>query len=238
MPLSRSIVMDHAPIRGKTLEPYISVWEYGDLAPVHQTLTISNTATAIAKGATTIPLAAAVQGVINAGQFLTFFDADGIEKLVQLSAKASDGDTNLTVFAVPEAIPDEMTADFPAYISDRTSSDVSRSYNNSTFTTFNTGGATDGTPTGNEKSVSLNGIYYFFDSGYRTAKYCAENEKYAYLEVRKQPPNSSYATGESIKGRALITSLNESGSVDGFVEAGIEASFMGVVTELAPTPTA
>jgi hypothetical protein len=222
----------HAPVEGKATEIYVAVLPKGKRTkPIKSTLT----ATAAAKGATSITVAGLI-GIIQKGQYLMFVGTDGEEFLCQVNTTTEANATSLTVVVLPEAIPTGAIAEFPTYIWDRKSADLDRSYNFSGVTTFNTGGSQDGIITGVEKKISLPGLYYFKNAGYKTIKWCAENDREFWM-IREMPaPTDGYTAGDRIEGPAVCTGIKEGAPDDGFVNADMDITLLGKIVETDPVP--
>lgn len=227
-------IATHPPVEGKGVELYVAVLPKGRRKkPVACLLTTGGAA----KGATALPVTGLV-GAIQKGQYLLFATTDGDEFICQVSATSADAATSLTVFPLPEAIPAGATGQYPTYIWDRKSADLNRSYKFSGVTTFNTGGSQDGIVTGVEKTTSLPGIYYSKNAGYRTIKWCSENDREFWF-IRAMPaPSDEYTEGDRIEGPAICTGIKEGAPDEGFVTQDIDITFLGKAIELEPTPTA
>lgn len=190
------------------------------------------------KGATTVTLHSALTGQINAGQFLCYYDfGTGEERLVEVTANADVGATSLTVAPLKEALYAGMVAEYPPYLWDRTDASTDRSYTDATVTTFNTGGAVDGVPTTIEKTMSLPGIYYYYNAAYWTALKSAEDQAFIYVKRRRPAPGTGFIHGGITEGRALVTSAPDAAPADNFVNADLEIAFRGSTTETAALAT-
>jgi hypothetical protein len=208
------------------------------IKPTKQSLKIvtANDAPTIAKNATSIPLEVPVDGLIPKGQYFLFKDADGIERLAQLSADAVDGATSLTVYALPEAIADGATAEYPVRIQARTSASVARSASLQSTITFDSGAERDGTTTSRERGLSAGGNYLHFDAGLRTAEFAFENDLEVWIMRELPPPTGAYSVGKTTEGPAAITSLPDEAPADNFITQGFEAAFLGTCIESPPKP--
>lgn len=227
-------IATHPPVEGKGVELYVAVLPKGKRKkPVASNLV----AGAAAKGATSVTITGLV-GAVEKGQYLLFSTADGDEFICQVATTSAPAATALTVIALPEAIPAGATAQFPTYVWDRKGADLNRSYKFSGVTTFNTGGAQDGIVTGVEKTLSLPGLYYVKNAGYRTIKWCSENDREFWF-VREMPaPSAEYISGDRIEGAAICTGIKEGAPDEGFVSADIEITMLGKCVELDPVPVA
>jgi hypothetical protein len=225
---------EHGPILGRETKVTISLLKKRKrVKPVAQTLTVG--ATAAAKGATAITVAA-LTGEIPEGQFLLFIDANGVERLCQLSADAAVGATTLAVTALAEAIPGGATAEFPVELFDRTAADISESFNLAEVYTLNTGGNKDGAITGSSKTISLPGIYYHYNAGAQTAAYAAGLGRELWLAVEYAPPNDSFIRGEINEGPFLLTGKNKASPQDNFLTFDMDGEFVGNPIVVPPQP--
>ena len=225
-------IASHAPVEGKATEIFVAVLPKGKRKkPVECTLT----ATTAAKGATSITISG-LTGIIEKGQYLMFVGTDGEEFLCQVNATTAANATSLTVVALPEAIPTGATAEFPTYVLDRKSADLDRSYKFSGVTTFNTGGSQDGIITGGEKKISLPGLYYFKNAGYKTIKWCAENAREFWISREMPAPTDGYTAGDRAEGPAVCTGIKEGAPDEGFVNADMDITLLGNIVETDPIP--
>ena len=225
-------IATHPPVEGKGVELYVAVLPKGKRK---KPLACVLSAGAATKGATTLTVTGLV-GSIQRGQYLLFSTADGEEYICQVSATSGVAATSLTVFALPEAIPAGATAQYPTYVWDRKGADLNRSYKFSGVTTFNTGGSQDGIVTGVEKTASLPGLYYVKNAGYRTIKWCSENDREFWF-IREMPaPSDEYLSGDRVEGPAICTGIKEGAPDEGFVTADIEITLLGKCVELDPIP--
>ncbi|MFN6535517.1 MAG: phage tail tube protein [Nostoc sp. EkiNYC01] len=231
--------MTQAIQKSKGTKLYLALLPVGVRAkPTEQILTTSGASNAaIAKSATSIPLEAAVDGLIPKGQWLLFKDGDGVERLAQLSADAVDGATALAVYALPEAIADGATAEFPVRIQARSGASVSRSANLQSSITFDSGSERDGTTTSRERGLSAAGNYLYYDAGLRTAEYAYENDQEVWVKRVLPAPSSAYSIGKVTEGPAAVTSIPDEVPADGFVSQSLEVAFLGYCSETQPKPT-
>lgn len=207
----------HSPTLGRTTDIFVALLPEGvRSAPVQQELTI-----ATAGGATTtLTVTETITANIQAGQYLMFTNvATGEEYLVKVAANVNSGSSITIANAVAGGIPDGAVASFPAYLWDRSAADVDRSYNRSTFATFNTGGDEDGVITGASRTFTTPGIYYGKNDGYFTALFAAENGREVWVQR---------VTGDSIiEGPAVVTAAPSASPVDGNVSADLTFAFQG-----------
>lgn len=191
-----------------------------------------------AKAATAITLSGALTGAIQQNQFLLFTDpVTGAERIAQVSATTNSGATSLPVVALPQAIAQWSACEFPAYLWDRTAADVDRSYNLASLTTLDSGGDRDGVVTGKEKNLSAPGVYNYYNAGFQTARWAAENLREVWVKRFIGAPNAAFTQGELTEGAAVVTSLGDGVPTDGFVTADISFSFVGSVVEASAVPT-
>lgn len=244
---SRTLKQDHEPVTGRKVQVFIAAIEPGqkeapigqDANGVLQTQEFEVDVAEAAKGATSIPLVAALAAgiTVNVGQYLTFADPDDIEFRARIRTKATEGATALEVDALDEAIPAGAKAEFPPYLWDRTNADLTQSYSFSATTTFNTGLSRDGTPESGTKDMNLPGLYYHYNAALATAQEAADNGNFIYA-IRMQPvPNSNFQQGLTHMGRALVTQLNMPAGVSGNAEANLQVGFMGDPTKVEAVPT-
>ncbi|MEH2070010.1 MAG: hypothetical protein V7K47_17925 [Nostoc sp.] len=230
--------MTQAIQKSKGTKLYLALLPVGVRAkPTDQTLTTSGASNAaIPKAATSIPLETALLGLIPKGQWLLFKDADGVERLAQLSADAVVGATALTVFPLPEAIADAAVAEFPVRIQARSGASVARSANLQSSITFDSGSEHDGTTTSRERGLSAAGNYLYYDAGLRTAEYAYENDQEVWVRRVLPPPSDAYSAGKVTEGPAAITSIPDEVPADGFVSQSLEVAYLGYCSEVQPKP--
>jgi hypothetical protein len=188
------------------------------------------------KGDDTLNLLEPLKGRMEAGQYLCFADDNDIEVVALLRETALVGATTLSIYALTQAIVGGGRAEFPPYLWDRTSADIDRSFANSTFSTFNTGGDRDGTATTKEKNLSVPGVYNPKNAAYLTAKRAAEDGVYIHARVVDPPLDESgdFEKFVVVEGRALVTAVSSPAPQDGFIGGDLSIAFMGAVTEGDP----
>ena len=206
--------------------------------PVDQTLTIkaTNATAGISKGATTIPVTAAIAGLIPKGQWLLFRDSDGVERVCQLSADAKPNDETLKVYELPEAIDDGSDAIFPVKLQARTAASVSRTASLKAVITFDSGAERDGTTTSRERNLSASGNYLYYDAGVMTCEYAYQNDQEIWVRRVLPPPSDAYISGKITEGPTAITSIPDEVPADGFITENMEFAFLGFVSETNPKP--
>lgn len=211
----------HAATLGRTTDVFVALLAPGvRTAPTQQELTIG-----VAGGSgTTLTVTETISASIQAGQYLLFTNTStGEEYLVKVAANVSSGSSITIATAVAGDIPDGAKATFPAYLWDRSAADVERSYNRSTFATFNTGGDEDGVITGASRTFTCPGIFYGKNDGYFTALYAAENGREVWVQR---------ITGDTImEGPAVVTAAPSASPVDGNVSADLTFAFQGKPAE-------
>jgi hypothetical protein len=196
--------------------------------------TAGNT-TAIAKGATSITILKGLEGAIQKGQFMQALDKDGTEYLLQLTANAAVAATSLSVAALDEAIPAGSQIGYPVEFFDRTTADSNETAATAEFTTFNSGGKTDGVVTSTATEGSLGGNFFERCPGASTAEYASENG----LEVWLKFLDPEYRDGWSRRtqeGAAVITSRNKARPVEGFVSNELSYKFYGQILNTPAKP--
>lgn len=233
-------IANHAPVRGGESNVYLARLPLGIRRPPKDLILVVGAAGA-AKGATTIPLTAAITAdpddvLPQAGQYLMFVDADGIERICKLSATVQPGDDDLTVTPLPEPIAAEMESEYPTYLWDRTAADVDRSYSLSSVTTFNTGDSRDGVITGNEKGLTVPGLYYFQNAAYKTALAAADEGRECWVFREMRRPSDAYKQGDVIQAAAVVTAAPSASPVDGQVSADLTFAYVGAVQETDAIP--
>jgi hypothetical protein len=231
MPFDRSLVQTgHQPTKGKEVQVFIARLAKGQAfeTVVEQTLTVNAN---VAKGATSIALTTPLTGPIKKGQYLCFADANDVERLVLITADANPTVatpiSTLTVKELDEAITANAKAEFPPYLWDRTGADLDESFANNKVTTFNTGGAEDGTPTTKTAKVSLPGLKWHYNAAYRTALKAAHDQAFVYVKRMEPAPNSNFTTGDVYEGRGLVTSHKSAAGTDANVTGDLDVEFMG-----------
>lgn len=229
----------HAPTRGKDVDLRVALLSPGDRIKPYgdsiESITVSNSGSAVAKDATSITVAALTSNVkkIAPGQVLRFEDqTTGKEYLAYVSEEATEGATSLTVTALDEAIPDGAIAEFPAYVWDRTDSSTTKSYNFSGVTTYNTGDNEDGVNTGYTVDATLPGIDYHYNDGLKTALAAASLGQEFWFAKVKPAPNDAFERGEVREGPAIVTNDNEGSPADAFQSRDIDVKWVGDVDEL------
>lgn len=224
----------HPPTQGKAVEIYVAVLPDGvRQKPAKTTLVAS----AAAKGATSLSVTG-ITGAIQKGQYLLFKDTTDTEFLVEVTDIAAANATSLTVRALTEAIPAGAIAEYPTYIWDRKNADIDRAYKFSGVSTFNTGGAQDGIIAGVEKKITLPGLYYPKNAGYRTIKWCAENQREFWLTRTMPAPSNAFLSGDTLEGPAVCTNIKEAAPDEGFISADIEIIWLGKCVETDPVAAA
>lgn len=211
----------HAATLGRTTDIFVALLAPGvRTAPTQQALTIG---TGGGTG-TTLTVTETITANIQAGQYLLFTNTTtGAEYLVKVATNVSSGSSITIATAVAGGIPDGAKATFPAYLWDRSAADVERSYNRSTFATFNTGGDEDGVITGASRTFTCPGIFYGKNDGYFTALYAAENGREVWVQR---------ITGDTIiEGPAVVTAAPSASPVDGNVSADLTFAFQGKPAE-------
>lgn len=196
--------------------------------------TAGNT-TAIAKGATSITILKGLEGAIQKGQYMQAVDNDGTEYLLQLTATAAVAATSLSVAALDESIPAGSQIGYPVEFFDRTSADSNETGNTAEFTTFNSGGKTDGVVTSTANEGTLGGNFFERCPGASTAQYASSLG----LEVWLKLIDPEYRSGWSRRteeGAAVITSRNKARPVDGFITNELSYKFYGQIIDTPAKP--
>lgn len=196
--------------------------------------TAGNT-TAIAKGATSITILKGLEGAIQKGQFMQAVDKDGTEYLIELTATAAVAATSLSVAALDEGIPAGSQIGYPVEFFDRTSADSNETGNTAEFTTFNSGGKTDGVVTSTANEGTLGGNFFERCPGYRTAEYASSLGLEIWMKII-DPPYRDGWTRRIEEGAAVITSRNKARPVDGFISNELSYKFYGQILNTPSKP--
>lgn len=235
MPLTRNLVqINHVPTLGKNVQVYVARLGKGVpiSAIVDQTLIVATGGAAAL--ATTITLTTALTGKIFKGQYLCFADANDIEQLALVTADAVVGDTTLTVKALDEAIAATSKAEFPTYLWDRTDASLDQTYANNKTVTFNTGGAQNAVPTTIDRKITLPGEFWHYNAAFRTAAAVADAQEYLYVKRVEPAPNALFSAGDTIEGRALVSSVKSAGQSNSPITGDLEIEFSGPTKKTDP----
>ena len=238
MPNIRSLEQSHAPVAGKKIQVFVALFMSGQPLTEFAAQTLTVDVAGAAKGATSIPLSGALTSPVNAGQYLTFADANDVEKLAQVTAFADVGETSLTVAALDEAIDAADVSQYPPYLWDRTDASINRSIAYDTVETFNTGGNEDGTPGTTTGSLTLPGLEYHYNAAARTLEYAVQNSEFVYFRYEKPIPSSAFLAGEVVEGRAGVESFDSAAPAAGAVTNDFTLKTLGALNIVAATPTA
>jgi hypothetical protein len=195
---------------------------------------VTNGSTAATKGATSITLLNSVTAAIQEGQYLQAVEADGDERLFQLTATVTSG-TSLSVASLPEGISSGAQIIFPVELYDRSSADSSEKSDTKDFSTFNTGGKKDYVATTSGTEIKLSGNFYEGCPGFNTAKYAAANGRELYV-LLQDPPYKDDWEPRYEEGAALVTARDKKRSGDGFVTNDLTFQFAGTITETPARP--
>lgn len=192
----------------------------------------------IAKGATSITLAASIGSAIAAKNWLLFIDSvTGAECLVQTSVDAAASATSLAVYAIPKAIPDASVAVYPPEFYDRTNVDVERAPETEDVITLNTGGRAVQV-TGRTNTISAGGYESWINPGLRNMREVINDTTLKlFAQVEYPAPSSAYSRGQILHGEVTPTGDSGSGPADGKITNDVTLQFVGDPTEVAPTPT-
>lgn len=194
----------------------------GTTTPADLTVSsITGTAAALARGATSMTLPFALIGRIAAGQFLRFANGN-TEVTVEVATTAEVGATSLSLVAIDEAIPAVAIAAFPPEFTHRMSAGMPITYEMTKFATLNTGGFEDGVQTKASSEIDLAGIYFEIDPVYRTIVKGAKDGREFFAILDYPAPKEGWS-GRRLSGVCGITSREEPINVDGFIEANWKA---------------
>jgi hypothetical protein len=233
--------LKHTFTSGEAIKGYVALLPDGlTTAPVPAELTVGSGG--VAKGATSLPLSAALPtGVFIAkGQYFNFIDATGNEYLVQVNANAdarSASVNTLTIVAASKAIPAAAESCFPCYLMERTAHDISESIAEDTVRTKDTGGAEVSTQGAISRTFSIPGVYYWANDAVRTAFYAARNKKSIWYSQRKPAPTPDFKIGDVVEGVATLTSLGDTNPLEGQSTDDLQGRFQ-TFTAYDPEPVA
>lgn len=213
----------------------------GDTEPVRATLTTqSSTITKDTDGSGTITLSAALGAgiLIPAGSFLGFTaPTTGKVVLVQLTADAKAGDTNLSVDTIPEDIAASSVAKYPLKLSARKTANLGRSGKRETSVTFDDAGYESGLVSLISQKLDFDGNYLPGDAGFATAEYAFTNLREIYYWLTLPKSSDAYTTGKIYKGFASITDLPIDIAADGIITGKISVACNGAPIVSAEVPT-
>jgi len=201
--------------------------------PSDMTVTVSGD---VAKGATSITVTATTEKMYK-GQALTFVDTTGYETLAILSADAEVGASSLTVYEIPELIPDGATANFPVKLAERSSVNYSASANTAETQTGDSAGEMRMIVSGfAAKTVSTDGVFTYKNAGYETCRNCFASRERVFVRIQYPAPNPQYTTGLERNGFFVVNSLGNDASADSQITAPVELTSDGGVCEVDPVP--
>lgn len=206
-------------------------------------ITLTTGATPTAKDTTpsaTIALTTAIptgKETIPAGSFLGFKDpATGKVVMVQLTADAKAGDTNLTVDIIPEAIAPNSVAQYPLRLSGRTNANIGRSGNRIEATDFDSSGFSTGLTASISQTVECGGNYLPNDPGFRTAEHAFTNLREVYVWIELPKISDAYSKGKIYKGFASITDLPVEIPADGILTGNVSLAINGELFVVPDVP--
>jgi hypothetical protein len=226
---------------GKGTKVRIALLPLGsEVEPVPATLTIG--VTPIAKDITgdgTITLASALPASFKApaGSFFQFIaPTTGKSVLVQLKEDAVAGDTDLTVYSIPEAIAAASTAVYPLKLGGRTNADLDRKGKRTSTVDFDSDGYSKGLTTSIENGIKLPGNWLPQDAGFATAEFAFQELRQVYIWLELPRISDAYSKGRIYHGPASLASIPLNIAADGVITGNIEASFEGKPNYTADTP--
>lgn len=222
-------------IIGRGSEVTVALLPKGSRASiVEQTVTLGAAATAAATSLTVAALAEPLSASADSPIFLSFVDAvDETDRFVKVTAPAADAATSLTVAALKKAIAVASTAQYPVKLQARTSADINTNANDTTTTTFDSGGYEDGIVTQIGYGVSCPGNFLSLDAGFRTCFYAFNEFREVWLTL-KLPKPEGYTNGYVFKGAAAVTNCPLTIPADGIVQANLEFKFRGKLDIVEP----
>lgn len=222
--------MSNAFIIGRGTVVTVAPLEPGVRAEIpEQTITVGATAATVAATTITVapleePLAASAENPV----FLAFEDAvDGSDRFVVVVAPAAAGDTTLTVAPLKRAVAAASTAIFPVKLLARTSADIATTAADTTSTTFDDGGFSDGVVTSAGYTVSCGGNLLQLDAGYRTCLYAYQNFREVQIRIQLPNPGAGYTKGYVYTGVASVTDIPVTNPSDGIITNPISLTIRG-----------
>lgn len=220
--------------RGKLTEVTIALMGQGiRTAPTSTSLTAS----AAAKGATTVTVSG-ITSEIQAGQALLFIDpTDDSQYLAIVSTKAAASATSLTVLALGEAIPADAVAQYPPRAMLRSSADLSTESDTAEVDSFDHVNK-DYIPLGISSEFSAEGMYTHYDPARHTCAFAQRNGLEIYWTRTYGPPNAKYSKGETQSGFGIVTSAEESAPNDEMVSNNLTIQVTSRLPDVLPTPIA
>ena len=231
--------LKHTFQAGEDIKGHIALLPTGiTTAPTPALLEVA--AAAVAKGATSIPLAAALPTgcYIAKGQYLNFIDTDGNEFLVQVDADADARSATvnaLTIKAAAVALPAGAEGEFPCYLMERTAHDITEAIAEDTVRTKDTGGAEVSTQGAITRTFSIPGVYFWANAAVRTAFYAARNKQQTWYRQTKPAPTPDYKVGDIVEGVATFTSLGDTNPLEGQSTDDLQGRFQ-TFTAYDPEP--
>ncbi len=197
---------------------------------------VTNSGTAIAKGATTIALTNTLLGAIQANQYLQAVDADGFERLIKLSATANTGASSLAVSPVAEGIAAGSRILFPPELFDRTEANSSSSTAVADLPiTNNSSATTDAVITSRTVTVSLGGNWFEDCPGANTAIYADNNQREFWLRIVDPIPRDGFLPRIE-EGAAILTGREKTRPVGQGLTNSLSARFVGEVYDTPAQP--
>jgi len=223
--------------QGDTVALKVAILQPGVLSKTFTDQTVTVATGGGAKGATAIPVTATTEDMY-VGQALAFVDSDGKETIAQLSEDALVGATSLTVFPLPEAVPEAATAEFPAKVVERSGVNFSDSANVAETQTGDSGGNTRSIISGfAARTITADGIETDYNAGLKTCRYAYRNRQQVYGRIEYPAPNANYLKGKQIYGVFHVNSMAIDASADAQITAPVELTSDGGICEIDPTET-
>lgn len=188
---------------------------------------VVETATAVAAGATTIPLDNILTGSIAAGTPLTFVDVNDVKSTVYLSKDAKAGDSQIfvetTLFAVAAGAVAEYTAKLRLFGGTQMSV-ATNAERTETMVFEDKLGFSDGLVTKQSWNIPWTANLLATDEAYQRIYFANVNavsgrEVYVW---QQDPPPPGYTIGDGLKGVSVVTNFTKEMPADGIVTFNCE----------------
>jgi len=199
-------------------------------APKAEVVTLGAAVSAADTTITVTALDLGTGGVIAAGNYLRFEDADGQESLVQVAAEVATGATSITIREADEEIASGATANWPPYVLHRTTKDTAKSTALDSFSTHDTGGNRSGTAGERAVDATLNGVNTFYNAGLRNLEEAEVRKQAVFVRIQDPAPKTGFV-GRILEGPAHIASINNARPV-GNITADVSINFLGNPVEV------
>lgn len=224
------------PTQGYDTELAVAVVQKGDIRPTPLTLT----ATAAAKGATTVSVSGGISYPIRKGNALLFLTENDEVRLAKVNADSptGTGSINLTVLGLEQAIPVGAVAKFPTPVELLQEAGIERTTEIQALTTFSHRGSQVKTPTTSNASMSLPMMYHHLNAGMHALEHAYAFKALIYFSRKLQSPGAAWSQGREDYGYGYVNSASDGVTTDGEVSRTFGLDISGKVTEVDPVPTA